>query len=1021
MFKRNFVFLAFVLLLSVSLIAEEIAIPLNMKSKFVGDVNLDKMILEQERGAVSLYFTVEEEWLYAFNKEKLESMNRLFIHLINENKILFSSIKFMVKGKNENNYFNITSILHQSEAVPKKEDQYEKSKVKSFRKSVRKNEREGFLKDKTIFVSAGHGWTNDTSSWVTQRLNTSSYNLVEDLSNAEIVDYYLIPYLKNAGALIFTVREHDTNSNMVIVDNSDFDSNEANGVYEESGSWIDTDGGKGFGQGSTPYAEGVNPFELGDYRYISGTVGAKAFWIPNIPEKGLYEVYVSFKSGTDRAANAEYIVHHAGGSTSVFADQRHHGSTWYNLGKFPFYKGLDRSTGSVELVAESDSAEIFIADAVRFGGGVGIMDHGIGLSGKPRWEEFARHNIQFMGAPATGVYDGSGTERSDDVRARSRYAAWENEADYDDSLYISWHSNGWIGTSRGISTYIYGENGPGSGYEPAAADGSEALGSYVHNSILETLRNGYDSEFKVYGIGLYSAYLGEIDPDENSEMPSVLVELAFHDNDEDAAMLREPLMRRLSARGAYHGIVKYFADRDNISPVFLPDNVTALRTEVSSLGAISLFWEVPAVGDRIVNGDLPAGYIVQKSKDGFGFDDGEDVGNRTYWNFTPENSSETWYFRVIAYNDGGKSFPSPVVAAKADSTVSKALIVDSFTKLDSDMEIMQPFPDETSSDLTPRMFLEKMNSYDYVKEYGLAIDNLIPSFESMTVSMFDDVDLSDYDIVIWFSGVDNSLEDIFLGKIDKIKSYLENGGVLILTGSDIAAKLVFDEESSFLTSYLGSSFVSDIDNYLFELTPDFGVLDFEMEDLSSFNNSGKNDLLETEGGTAFIIYSDGSNAAVIQKSFYKTALMGFPFERVKDADVKSEIMKTILDYEDISYDDNDVVSDTDYLEDDEDIVDEDISYNDNNNDDNDIVSDADSLDDDEEIVDEEIVDEDNVKNYICTYNNVQYEAGDTFPKNDECGNECYCNKNGEVSCTDRCNENGEDNSDRGGCGCNLVI
>ena len=45
-------------------------------------------------------------------------------------------------------------------------------------------------------------------------------------------------------------------------------------------------------------------------------------------------------------------------------------------------------------------------------------------------------------------------------------------------------------------------------------------------------------------------------------MPSVLVELAFHDNETDTNHLKNPIFRQDAARAMTKAIVRYFAERD---------------------------------------------------------------------------------------------------------------------------------------------------------------------------------------------------------------------------------------------------------------------------------------------------------------------------------------------------------------------------------------------------------------------------------------------------------------------------
>src|SRR5690606_4911313 len=78
----------------------------------------------------------------------------------------------------------------------------------------------GALSGASIFLSPGHGWfLSSRGTWSTQR--GVSHGIIEDFSNAEAVLQYLVPYLWNAGARVYTTRERSLNPNMVIVDDGD--------------------------------------------------------------------------------------------------------------------------------------------------------------------------------------------------------------------------------------------------------------------------------------------------------------------------------------------------------------------------------------------------------------------------------------------------------------------------------------------------------------------------------------------------------------------------------------------------------------------------------------------------------------------------------------------------------------------------------------------------------------------------------------------------------------------------------
>ncbi len=103
--------------------------------------------------------------------------------------------------------------------------------------------RGGGLSNKTVFVSAGHGWSWNTTfnTYRTQRPvypaapYPSGEGIVEDFNNAEAVNQYLLPYLQNAGADAWTVRERDMNTQMVIVDDN-------SAGFSTQGTWTNNSG-----------------------------------------------------------------------------------------------------------------------------------------------------------------------------------------------------------------------------------------------------------------------------------------------------------------------------------------------------------------------------------------------------------------------------------------------------------------------------------------------------------------------------------------------------------------------------------------------------------------------------------------------------------------------------------------------------------------------------------------------------------------------------------------------------------
>ena len=89
-----------------------------------------------------------------------------------------------------------------------------------------------------------------------------------------------------------------------------------------------------------------------------GAAPNSASWTLNVPSSGQYKVYARWTQHPNRATNAPYTIVHAGGSTTVLANQEAGGGTWFLLGTF----GFDAGSATVTLTDQAN--DTVIADAV---------------------------------------------------------------------------------------------------------------------------------------------------------------------------------------------------------------------------------------------------------------------------------------------------------------------------------------------------------------------------------------------------------------------------------------------------------------------------------------------------------------------------------------------------------------------------------------------------------------------------------------------------------------------------------
>jgi hypothetical protein len=729
---------------------------------------------------------------------------------------------------------------------------------------------DGALSGKAVYLSQCHGWIWNGASFGTQR--GVFHETVEDFHNPEGLNQFLTAYLENAGARVYTVKERDTGTLSAVVDDAD-------GGYTETGSGF-TPGLPGYGHQAT-YAYGVNPFAQGTTRTFSAHGGAIASWQPDVPADGYYNVYVSWDALAGNAPDAHYRLVHPGGALHRYFDQRVHGSTWQYVDRLWLTAGQSLI---VELIGDSPgSGTTLSADAVRIGGGLGVVSRGGVTTGRPRWEGGAVQGVQYLGAPSS-IYDPNTNGDGTDPTARSRWADWEHPAN-EEAVYVSWHSNGFNGTARGTSVHYAGGGADTTDAAECSAGpavtGSYTLADLLQSEIVGQIHGRWDATWN--DRGTKTDCFAEVNPAHNNEMPSALVELGFHDNVDDAAALKSPVFRRMASRAMARAIVRYFAGQDGVPPVFAPEPPTHVSAVHDATG-IRLSWQAGPSGG--LDGDPATGYLVFASADGRSWNDGIAVTGTTTV-LTPPAGARFW--RVVAVNDGGQSFPSQVVGATWTGTAARVLVVNAFDRLDAGL-----LPRETVSGVgtVRRMFLDEVNDGALVARYGTAIAAAGWTFDAVSDEALPP--LAPYDVVVWATGEESTIDETFSDAQQLVVSdYLNQGGALIASGAEILWDL--DERGSvtdqtFASTVLGATMGSDAASSSqvtgtglltgLDLTFGDGAYPVEFPDT----------LVTT--GTTLATYGAGTEVAAARSG--DVVLFGFPLEAVDDLAVLSDVFQALL-------------------------------------------------------------------------------------------------------------------------------
>ncbi|MEO7300002.1 MAG: immunoglobulin domain-containing protein, partial [Verrucomicrobiota bacterium] len=596
-------------------------------------------------------------------------------------------------------------------------------------------------------------------------------------------------YCFNAGATVVPFRPLGRQTNEAVLDN-------ISPNVSFAGGWSDSSATSYFygSAGQVPYR----------YASLAATETATATYTPNIPVAGIYPVYTWVRHGPDRCDQL-YRIRHSGGEGQVRVPHHMVGNGWVYLGEYHFNAGSNAANGSVVIsnLRGSTNGSVIIADAIRFGNGMGSIDRGGGVSGYPREEECTRYwaaaGIGY-GMPSS-LYDAGSHDESDSWSTPSQMSAEMNRgptqppnstnvADHLDykRIHISFHSNAATNTARGTLALITNDPTPN---QSALAT---ICGDEVESDLISVgsppLEHPWATRSPTY-TGGYSEIDGSLF---NYEMDATIIEVAFHSNVEDANLMRDPKARNAIARAAYHGVIKYmnqFDTNDVVPLTFLPEPPRSPRA-VGTTNGIVLSWVAPI---NQSGSSSPTNYVIYSSTNGYGFGNIVSVGNVLTYTFTNLATDTDFYFRVVAANAAGQSFPAEVVGCRRSSTngAPKVLVVNAFDRFDRTQNLLQStvalnYSPPDNSGTIERVNPRQNNSFDYVVPHGKAISAYGVAFDSCQNEAISggQIVMTNYPMAIWACGDESTSDETFSStEQTKVITFLNGGGHLFVSGSEI--------------------------------------------------------------------------------------------------------------------------------------------------------------------------------------------------------------------------------------------
>ncbi|HEY3243435.1 MAG TPA: hypothetical protein VGM03_08790 [Phycisphaerae bacterium] len=757
----------------------------------------------------------------------------------------------------------------------------------------------GALTGVTVFCSAGHGWTAGSSSWFLQRPLLLDMN--EDYGNLEQLNYF-VKYAYQAGATVVPFRPVGYQNSEVVLDNDD------PGVTY-TGSWTNSTATSEF------FENGVTLSGI-PYRFTNAapTETATARYTPNLPQDGFYPIYAWALDGTNRV-HETYRVGHSGGMTDVVVDHRLVGKGWVWLGNYHFLAG---TSGYVEISNASPDSGVVIADAIRFGNGVGdVVRPGPGtVSGYPREEECARywaeselsHTTNSSGMIPSNIWDVAGLDdQSDNVGTAARWAAYMNNQMFNNDrwrrVYLEFHSNA-----------------AGCANPPCSAQGTEALvttspttnqvayatilGDEVENDMI-SLNSLLESPW-VPRSNPYNGSFGAISTTNNgNEFDATILEVAFHDNVNDANNLKNMFVRQALARASVQGMIKFLhqLSGSTVPLVFLPEPPQKPRV-ITSGSNVVVTWAAGPNGGAY--GDPPTGYRVYRSSNGYGFDGGTAVGNVLTTTLVDVPAGEITYFRVTAVNAGGESLPSEVLAVRAAlANEPQVLIVNGFDRVDRGLDPTYVIPDGPMF----RPIERRCNAFDYVVQHAEAMRDLPIAFESVAheAVIENTVMLSNYETVDWLLGRESETTHTFTsGEQFAIFNYLQNNmGRLFTSGSEIGRDLVgFGGGAVFFTNVLHAAYLGDnagtssAVGFTGSILSGVGPFSFSESSGAVYPVNSPDRIGPGASATSVLTYVGGTadSAGIRYNSgVYRDIVLGVPLETVTPAATRDAVMARVLD------------------------------------------------------------------------------------------------------------------------------
>lgn len=583
-------------------------------------------------------------------------------------------------------------------------------------------------------------------------------------------------------------------------------------------------------------------------------------------------------------------------------------------------------------------------------------------SGYPRFVEGARYWLHWAGFPEEVYSPYHGTnDYKDDYTGRalwvnylaggSRVLPGEPGLGIPIDITMALHSDAGkrIDDSTVGTLGIYYTNGGASYDDGTPRINSRMLTDLLMRQITGDIRQTFEPSWKRRSMWDKSYVEARI-----PEVPTALIELMSHQNYGDMIYGLDPAFRFVVGRAIYKAMARFIGERKGREVIIQPLPVKEFAIKRTASKQYMLQWK--PTDDKLEPTAKPTKYIVYERSEGeAGFHCIGETKNNHFKIKVTDNKIHS--FKVVAANDGGKSFDSEILALRegTDNASKPVLIINGFTRVsapgrvnseglagfDSQEDFGVPYIRDISfsgyqtefrrsagegSGRSDNNYATKViagNNFDYPAIHGQSIAKAGYGFVSCSIAAVEsgEVKMKDYHIVDLILGkqkestVGNGFSGwkykTFPNKLrHEIQTYLKGGGRLLVSGQYIASDLYSmrssNEDRDFASEVLGIEPATGdrIHNGRLEVDASSPIKGLGRTPIY-YNNrlnekvyivESPDQLMPVDNATVFLRFNDNGNAAGVINTYGrgKAATISVPLETLTESGVRDILMKQIL-------------------------------------------------------------------------------------------------------------------------------